>query len=98
MAEVVIECASMTEDDRSHAVIAQIEEGVQTALDKLYSNLRKKTGASASSFKTAFDTECAPCTFGYMTFSSSSQPYDSDGVNVVSMSISIHYARSDFNL
>lgn len=97
VAQVAIECAAMAEDDRNHAVISQIEEGVQTALDKFFSHCRKRTGASLTRFKTEFDKDCAPAVFGYMTFSGATPPYDDGGINVVALSISIHYTRADFN-
>ncbi len=94
-ASISIIIATKTEDDKDHTQIAANEEGAQTAVDTLYGQSRKRSGAAWIAFASAFNSECAPAVLGGLTIGTPSEPSEADGINTVGINLTAHYSRPD---
>lgn len=97
---VAITLCTKTADDQDHAAINMIETEAQAALDAVYADYRKNRGSGTGAFAVfAQEIESAGTGLhvGGISYGDVLAPYDDDGVNVVGLSLVVHYSRNDFN-
>ena len=102
-ATLACECAilvgTMTADDRDHFDVSDLYDRVQGVLDDLYAQFRAQVNGSE---KTRFDAIMAgnltsdEYSFGGFTFGDGLAPYDDKGVNMIGISMTLHFSRTDF--
>jgi len=93
-----------TDDDKDHAFISAMYEAVQGACDNMFSQFRTTTGLTYTA-----DTEISDFLdsvivnagadafqFGGLTFGEGLAPADDGGINMIGITMVIHYSRSDF--
>lgn len=90
-----IQCRSKIEEDKDHAQIKLIYEGVQQALDDLYDQFRaSETGDLLTEFKAAITALLgANYGLGNLSFGGPVAPWEEDGYNVISLSFVMDYSR-----
>lgn len=102
-----VECSILmgtkTDDDKSHAFVSDMYEAVQGVCDKLFSQFRSETtatytGAEISYFLDRVETEAGSdyFEFGGLTFGDGLSPADDGGINMIGITMVIHFGRSDF--
>ena len=82
--------------DKNHQDINRIEQALQEACDAMYSQFIAQAGTEYATFIAAIAKACSGATVGGFTFGEGLAPYDEDGQNTVGISMTVHYARSDF--
>lgn len=98
MADVALLCGTKTDDDKDHAVISALYEAVQDVCDKLYAQFQTGTdGAELTTFKASLEALLAPTTFHFsgLTFGETQPPYNDRGVNMIGITMGVHYGRPD---
>ena len=99
-----VECAilmgTITDDDKNHKFISNMEEAVQGVCDTLFSQFRSGvfTGEEIAYFlaKIVDDTSTTAFQFGGFTFGDGLAPSDDGGINMIGIMMVVHYGRSDF--
>jgi len=99
-----VECAILfgtkTDDDKSHAFISAMYEAGQGVCDNLFSQFRSGTydGDEIKFFLDKIDeeTESDVFKFGGFTFGEGLSPTDDAGINMIGITLIVHYGRSDF--
>ena len=98
--DCAILCGSIASDDVSHEVISKLYDDVQTVIDRMYAQFR--TGATGPEL-TFFNAEMTRIvgnpdhfTFGGLTIGEPRPPSDDSGVNMIGITLSVHYSRADF--
>ena len=87
-------CGTTAEDDPDHAAIRMLYEGVQGVTDSIYFQFRRGENAELTAFKASL-TDYAPIMiFGGITFGDGPAPYDDDGINMIGITISVHYSHA----
>lgn len=98
-AEVSILVGTMADDDKDHAAISALYGAVQECIDSLFSQYRAGTdGDELTMFKEQMsaETESTAFAFGGFTWGTMLAPYDDRGANMIGITLTVHYARSDF--
>lgn len=105
---LAVECAILmgtkTDDDKDHAFISAMYEAVQGVCDNLFSQFRTTTGSEYTSDTEISDflasvvanTSAAAFQFGGLTFGDGLAPADDGGINMIGITLIVHYGRSDF--
>ncbi|MFA5423472.1 MAG: hypothetical protein WC374_06395 [Phycisphaerae bacterium] len=105
---LAVECAILlgtkTDDDKSHAIIADMYAAVQGVCDNLFSQFRTTTGSTYTVDTEIYDfltsvvanTSATAFQFGGFTFGDGLAPADDGGINMIGITMVIHYSRSDF--
>lgn len=88
------------DDDRDHAVISGIYEASGGVLDGIFANFRQQAETtdplkSWLAQMTALTTS-GHFQFGGFTFGAGLAPYDDAGINMMGLTMNVHYGRSDF--
>jgi hypothetical protein len=96
-ANTQISIATNNDDDQDHALINAQEQAAQEALDELFAQSRLDTGAIWDSFKASIYADCPGVLIGGLEFGDPLPPTDEGGINMVGISVTVHYSRSDFN-
>ena len=99
-----VECAILfgtkTDDDKSHAFISVMYEAGQGVCDNLFSQFRSGTydGDEIKFFLDKVDEalESDEFKFGGFTFGEGLSPADDAGINMIGITLIVHYGRSDF--
>jgi hypothetical protein len=101
-----VQCAILfgtkVDDDKSHAFIAAMYEAGQGMCDNLFSQFRSGTydGDEIKFFldkvDEALESESVDFKFGGFTFGEGLSPSDDSGVNMIGITLIVHYGRSDF--
>ena len=99
-----VECAILmgtnTDDDKDHAFISAMYEAVQEVMDDLFAVFRSGTLTTEpfNTFQARVVTEvgATPFSFGGLTFGEGLAPADDGGINMIGITIVVHYSRSDF--
>ena len=99
-----VECAILmgtnTDDDKSHAFIAGMEDAVQGVCDTLFAQFRTGvfTGDEIAYFlaRVLAETSADAFQFGGLTFGDGLAPADDNGINMIGITMIVHYGRSDF--
>lgn len=103
IAECAVLCGTKAADDKDHAAISALYAGTQDAMDRLYAGFRGN--ATHAPVYAAFlakltdamgATDAALFSFGGLTFGGGTAPYDDDGVNMIGLTMRVHFSRSDF--
>jgi hypothetical protein len=108
--ECAILFGTKTDDDKSHAFISAMYEAGQGVCDKLFSQFRSEntnvyTGAEISYFLAGVKNDpvsgekrasAASFEFGGFTFREGLSPSDDNGVNMIGITMIVHFGRSDF--
>ena len=100
----IVECAILmgtkTDDDKSHAFISSMYESVQGMCDTLFSQFRSGvyTGDEIAYFlaRVIAETSADAFQFGGLTFGDGLAPADDGGINMIGITLIVHYGRSDF--
>ena len=93
---VAIRIGTLTEDDKDHANATAIEVAVQSAIDLLYGQSRKRTGAVYDIFKAAILSQIPAIGSIGIEISEPTPPMDADnGISSTGINLTIHYSRSD---
>jgi hypothetical protein len=103
-ATLAVECAILmgtkTDDDKNHAIISAMYEAVQGVLDTMYVQFRSGnfTWAEIAYFLARVEAESSATAFqfGGLTFGDGLAPVDEDGINMIGITLTVHYSRSDF--
>lgn len=97
MAETALLCGSKLDDDKGHVVISDLYEAVQSVCDKLFSQARTTDGDELARFKAILAEHLSPTTFSFggLTFGESQPPYNDRGVNMIGVTMVVHYGRPD---
>lgn len=102
-ATLAVECAVLmgtkTDDDKDHAVVSALYEAVQGLIDTLFSQFRQGTTTGAAAFfidKIAEYAGASAFEFGGLTFGDGFGPEDDNGINMIGVTLNVHYSRSDF--
>ena len=103
-ATLAVECAILmgtkTDDDKDHAVISAMYEAVQGLIDTIYAQFRTGTftGTEIAYLLARIEAESSANAFqfGGLTFGDGLAPVDDDGVNMIGITLTFHYGRSDF--
>ena len=99
-----VECAILfgtkTDDDKSHAFVSAMYEAGQGVCDTLFSQFRSGvfTGDEIAYFlaKVVAETSSDAFQFGGFTFGDGLSPADDGGVNMIGITLIVHFGRSDF--
>jgi hypothetical protein len=103
-----VECSILmgtkTDDDKSHALISEMYEAVQGVCDNLFSQFRTTTGSTYTADTEIYDflasvvanTSADAFQFGGFTFGDGLAPADDAGINMIGITLIVHYGRSDF--
>lgn len=96
--EAAVLCGTKTDDDIDHAAIQSLYGAVQGVCDLLYAQFLAGTdGTELTYFKSVLTTELgASFHFGGFTFADGLAPYDNSGVNMIGISMQVHFSRTDF--
>jgi hypothetical protein len=108
--ECSILMGTKTDDDKDHAFISDMYEAVQGVCDDLFSQFRTETtnvytGAEISYFLAGVKNDpnggaerasAASFEFGGFTFGDGLSPADDGGINMIGITLVIHFGRSDF--
>jgi len=104
--QVTLECdASLeiqtdTAEDKDHATVSMIYEGVQDVLDALAAQWKTGTGAEYATFTAAMtealEDDATVYSFGGFAFGEAIAPFDDDGMNAIGVAFTLHFSRSDF--
>lgn len=96
--EAQILCATKTDDDKDHAAVSALYDGVQSVCDSLYSQFLSGTdGEELAAFKATATAELgAGFHFGGFTFGDGLSPADNAGANVIGIAMRVHFSRADF--
>lgn len=99
---VTIEIATMTQDDRNHAVISSIYTGAKAVIDSLFKQFMsgnheaEELAYFVEMIKQGLDDFADVFHFGGITLEGGMPPYDEGGILVMPMTINIHHARTDY--
>jgi len=105
---LAVECSVLmgtkTDDDKDHAFISAMYEAVQGVCDNLFSQFRNATGSTYTADTEIADflasvianVTAAGFNFGGFTFGDGLAPADDGGINMIGITMVIHYSRSDF--
>jgi hypothetical protein len=89
-----------TDDDKDHAFISGMYEAVQGVCDSLFSVFRSGTLTTEpfSTFQARVVAEVGSTAFrfGGLTFGEGLAPADDGGINMIGITLVVHYSRSDF--
>lgn len=88
--------ATKCDADKNHKTISAIEEAVQTALDALYSQWHDRAGTLWIDFKASVQKDCSGVEVQGLTLSDTIQPYAEEELNIVGITVIVHYSRTDF--
>jgi hypothetical protein len=99
-----VECAILfgtkTDDDKSHAFVSDMYEAGQGVCDKLFKQYRTGvfTDTEIAFFIKKVETEAGTdvFTFGGFSFGEGLSPSDESGVNMIGITMIVHFGRSDF--
>ena len=99
-----VECrilmGTKTDDDKNHAFISNMYEDVQDVCDTLFSQFRSGavTGEEIAYFlaRVLAETNADAFQFGGLTFGDGLAPADDGGINMIGITMIVHYGRSDF--
>ena len=102
-----VECAILfgtkTDDDKSHAFISAMYEAGQGVSDKLFAQYRSGTFTGTGKEEIAYfiakvEAEAGTdvFTFGGFTFGEGLSPSDDAGINMIGITMIVHFGRSDF--
>ena len=99
-----VECAILmgtnADDDKSHAFISNMEDAVQGVCDTLFLQFRSGvfTGDEIAYFlaRVVAETSADAFQFGGLTFGDGLAPADDGGINMIGITLIVHYGRSDF--
>jgi hypothetical protein len=99
--ECSILMGTKTDDDKSHAALSEMYEAVQGVCDELFSQFRSGifTGEEIAFFLAALEEALegdANFNFGGFTFGNGLAPADDNGINMIGITLVVHYSRSDF--
>ena len=102
-----VQCAILmgtnTDDDKSHAFISSMYEAVQDVCDTIFAQY--KTGVFTGDDKEELayflarvlaETSADAFQFGGLTFGDGLAPADDGGINMIGITLIVHYGRSDF--
>jgi len=102
-----VQCAILmgtnTDDDKSHAFISSMYEAVQDVCDTIFAQY--KTGVFTGDDKEELayflarvlaETSADAFQFGGLTFGDGLAPADDGGINMIGITMIVHYGRSDF--
>lgn len=94
--ETRILCGTKTDDDRDHSKISTLYGAVQESVDKIYGQFYGTEAEELAAFRAAITREAgAAFSFGGLSFSEGMAPADAEGVNMIGVSMRVHYSRSD---
>lgn len=89
-----------TDDDKSHAFVSDMYEAVQKVCDDMFKVFRSGTLTTEpfNTFQARVVTEAGADNFqfGGLTFGEGLAPADDDGINMIGITLIVHYGRSDF--
>ena len=99
-----VQCAILmgtkTDDDLSHAFISSMYEAVQGVCDTLFAQYKTRvfTGEELAYFlaRVVAETSTDAFQFGGLTFGDGLAPADDNGINMIGITMIVHYGRSDF--
>lgn len=99
-----VECAILfgtkTDDDKSHAFVSAMYEAGQGVCDKLFKQYRTGTftDTEIKYFIDKVEAEAGAdvFTFGGFTFGEGLSPSDDSGINMIGITMIVHFGRSDF--
>jgi len=95
-----IEIQTDTAEDKDHAAVSAMYEGVQTVLDKLTAQWKTGTGDEYATFTAAMTdalgNDASTYSFGGFAFGEAVAPFDDDGMNAIGVAFTLHFSRSDF--
>jgi hypothetical protein len=99
-----VECAILigtkTDDDKSHAFVSQMYDEIQKVCDDLFADFRRADETSEP-LKTWLATvednvESGGFGFGGFTFGEGLSPMDDGGVNMIGITMVVHYSKTGF--
>jgi len=105
---LAVECSILmgtkTDDDKDHMFISAMYEAVQGVCDKIFSQFRTTSWATYTADTEISDflasvianTTAAKFNFGGFTFGEGLAPADDSGINMIGITMVIHYSRLDF--
>lgn len=97
--ECSISIGEKADDDLDRAIIGDMYDRVFVAVKNLFKGFRTAVDTDE---KTAFDATMTELTttdnyqFGGFTFGDGQQPYEDRGVNVMTISLTVHYSTTEF--
>ena len=99
-----VQCAILmgtnTDDDKSHAFISSMYEAVQDVCDTIFAQYKTGvfTGEELAYFlaRVVAETSADAFQFGGLTFGDGLAPADDGGINMIGITMIVHYGRSDF--
>ena len=102
--ECLILMGTNTDDDKDHAFISAMYEAVQGVCDNLFSQFRTTAGDTYTADTEIYDflasvltnTSADAFQFGGFTFGDGLAPADDAGINMIGITLVVHYGRSDF--
>jgi len=99
-----VECAVLmgtnADDDRDHAFISNMFEEVHQFLDQLFIQFRAGNFDADPLASFVEDTQAlvgdaSRFRFGGLTFGAGMEPYDDGGINMLGITLEVHYSRDD---
>ena len=97
-ADCALLCGTQSSDDKGHAQISALYEAVQTVADTLYTQFHSgvETGTEIALFLATMATEAGSAfQFSGFSFGTSLAPYNDGGANMIGITLTVHYTRSD---
>jgi hypothetical protein len=94
---VSVSCVSHVEDDLDHSAVSAIYEAAQAIIDALYYQYRKATdGAEKTAFAARLTADAPLVTCHGLQVGAGSGPNDIEGLNVIAISLVVHFTKSGF--
>lgn len=95
--ECAVLCGTKTDDDKDHAIVSSIYGEVQRVLDAVYSQFINTPGNEYNAFTSTVGVILDDgINLGGLSWGTPLAPYDDGGVNMIGVSIRVHFSRSDF--
>ena len=102
-----VQCAILmgtkTDDDKNHAFVSNMYEDVQGVCDTLFAQYKTRVFTGDDKEELAYflarvvaETSTDAFQFGGLTFGDGLAPADDNGINMIGITMIVHYGRSDF--
>jgi len=98
--ECAMLCGTNAQDDKDHAFISSLYEAVEGVVTNIFAQYRHgTTGGIYAEFVAKvveLVDDAAKFNFGGLTLGEPLAPHDESGVNMIGLTLAVHYSRSDY--
>jgi len=97
--DTTIICATQMDDDKSHQIVSDMYEAVDSLIDKLFKQFIDGAGGKELTYLNARIEEHASTKIDTpvsLTWGDPLSPFEDQGLNMIGIGLRIHYGRSDY--